>query len=282
MGSVGAPDPITKPDLIASLVDKFNALPVEHGVLDCMGGQVDYTLILTYSGVTRAVKTAGCGDLRDATNTMDAFRSGGAEFLADVRSTLAEERETTQFQFTGTDVCDARMLSVFNHVPDGDLSRAVACFDGRPVEVPTGLTTRLVSSFRVGRPRARRDDAQRSAVAGAALPGGRPGLDGRARRSVRLDREGFGLHLGHPGQPQGGPRRRRGTKPPEPSPNETRSASPTSAGKASCRGSASSCAPAPSSRPNCPPLSNSRPVLARRGCAAAGSAGCSSPAPGSR
>lgn len=147
---VGFPDPLmTRAD---EAVAAFNALERSEGVLDCMvpaPGEViaDYTVVVEYpDGTHRAVRTAGCADLRDVTDMFTVFRGDGAGFLAQLQEYWALER--AGFTFAGTSgLCDSAVASVLRPLDLTGLSRAVACAgDGTPVELDAALTADVLAS----------------------------------------------------------------------------------------------------------------------------------------
>lgn len=123
---VGAPDPlVARAD---EAVEAFNALEKSEGVLDCMPNPLDYRVVVEYpDGVRRAVRIAGCGDLRDATAMFDVFRADGAGYLSQLRELWAAERAETDYAFEGADVCDASYASVLRPLPVDELTRVVVC-----------------------------------------------------------------------------------------------------------------------------------------------------------
>lgn len=147
---VGAPDPLVAhaQDAVAA----FNALEKSVGVLDCMPNPLDYTVVVEYAdGVHRAVRIAGCGDLRDGAEMFDVFRADGAGYLAQLRDLWKAEREETGFQFTGAALCDSSYASVLRPVALDGLARAVACrADGSAVELDAELTADLLAALQSG------------------------------------------------------------------------------------------------------------------------------------
>jgi len=147
---VGAPDPLVAhaQDAVAA----FNALERSEGVLDCMPNPLDYTVVVEYGdGVHRAVRIAGCGDLRDATGMFDIFRADGAGYLNTLRELWKAEREESGFQFTGAALCDSSYASVLRPLELDGLTRAVACrADGSAVELDAELTADLLAALQSG------------------------------------------------------------------------------------------------------------------------------------
>ncbi|MHA6510674.1 hypothetical protein [Tessaracoccus sp. Y1736] len=147
---VGAPDPLVAhaQDAVAA----FNALERSEGVLDCMPNPLDYTVVVEYGdGVHRAVRIAGCGDLRDATDMFDIFRADGAGYLSTLRELWKAEREESGFQFTGAALCDSSYASVLRPLELDGLTRAVACrADGSAVELDSELTADLLAALQSG------------------------------------------------------------------------------------------------------------------------------------
>ncbi|MHA6523770.1 hypothetical protein [Tessaracoccus sp. G1721] len=144
---VGMPDPLVAHAEDAA--DAFNALEKSVGVLDCMPNPLDYTVVVEYpDGIHRALRIAGCGDLRDGTGMFDVFRADGAGYLATLRDLWAEERAETGFAFAGTDVCDSSYSSVLRPLAHSDLARAVVCrADGSAVELDAALTAELLATL---------------------------------------------------------------------------------------------------------------------------------------
>ncbi|HSO70650.1 MAG TPA: hypothetical protein VLQ67_13575 [Arachnia sp.] len=147
---VGMPDPLVAH--AADAVEAFNALEKSVGVLDCMPNPLDYTVVVEYGdGVHRAVRIAGCGDLRDVTGMFDTFRADGAGYLNTLRDLWAEERAETGFGFTGTALCDASYASVLRPLELDGLARAVVCrADGSAVELDAELTVDLLAALQSG------------------------------------------------------------------------------------------------------------------------------------
>lgn len=158
---VGMPDPLVAQ--AGEAVEAFNALEKSVGVLDCMPNPLDYTVVLEYGdGVHRAVRIAGCGDLRDVTSTFDVFRADGAGYLSTLRDLWQAEREQTGFTFSGTgSLCSSAPASVHRPLDPADLSRAVTCrADGSVVELDDGLTAELLAALREGSELSATDERQ--------------------------------------------------------------------------------------------------------------------------
>lgn len=144
---VGMPDPLVA--RAGDAVEAFNALEKSVGVLDCMPNPLDYTVVVDYGDdVHRAVRIAGCGDLRDVTGMFDVFRADGAGYLATLRDLWVAERAETGFAFAGADVCDSSYSSLLRPLAHSDLTRAVVCrADGSAVELDAALTADLLSTL---------------------------------------------------------------------------------------------------------------------------------------
>ncbi|AQX15632.1 hypothetical protein BCR15_07600 [Tessaracoccus lapidicaptus] len=147
---VGLPDPLVEG--AGQAVAAFNALEKSEGVLDCLPNPLDYTVVVEYpDDVHRALRVAGCGDLRDATGMFDIFRADGAGYLAELQALWAAERAQTEFAFTGADVCDASYSSVLRPIEADDLARAVACgADGSAAELEEDLTSDILAELTAG------------------------------------------------------------------------------------------------------------------------------------
>ncbi|MFD0866670.1 hypothetical protein ACFQ06_12735, partial [Tessaracoccus lubricantis] len=145
---IGAPEPL-EGDRVADAVADFNARERSEGVLDCMGGfHVPFTAVAEYpDGTRRAVRMGGCGELVDAADYVGGFREGGDDYLATLEGLWAAQREELTYTWAGTDVsCTETTRSVWSEVAPAELTRALACVDGRPVELPADLTADLLAS----------------------------------------------------------------------------------------------------------------------------------------
>lgn len=144
---VGAPDPlVARAD---EAVQAFNALEKSEGVLDCMPDPLDYRVVVEYpDGVRRALRIAGCGDLRDATAMFNVFRADGAGYLSQLRGLWSAERAETEYAFEGIEVCGSSYASVLRPLPHEMLTRSVVCrADGSTEELDDTLTDELVAAL---------------------------------------------------------------------------------------------------------------------------------------
>lgn len=151
---VGAPDPLVA--RAGEAARAFNSQEKQIGVTDCLPTpeMPEYVLVFEYpDGTHRTVRTAGCDDLRDATDLGWAFRAAGTH-LATLEDLWSAERADTGFRFTGTGgLCEMGHASVMRPVDDGDLSRVIACVGapdgvGATVELPADVAGAVLASLR--------------------------------------------------------------------------------------------------------------------------------------
>ncbi|MBB1482862.1 hypothetical protein H5392_03175 [Tessaracoccus sp. MC1865] len=145
---VGASEPL-EGERVAEALDSFNALARSEGVLDCMGGfHLPFTAVAEYpDGTLRGVRMGGCGELVDAVDYTGGFREGGDAYLATLEKLWAAQRDDKATTWDGIDVsCTGTTQSLWSEVDPARLTRALACVDGKPVELPADITDDMLAS----------------------------------------------------------------------------------------------------------------------------------------